>query len=404
MVVDGPLEGGGLYQAGDVVDRRAADAGLIFLDGPDLGRDPELDLAEIAMRAIVPFQAGRKRGREPLEDLCRRDVRRYDDQQAVTAVLPPAHVPDGPQGKPGHGQRLPADDLLGFTIALVRVEAHHIGADNRAVLPGQRQRPGRRRARREVPGRQPPVARLVVAVARAARALAQPEIDLFLDDFQDGRVGADERGEVRRPHNQGHHRLQGHHRRGADVDFQGGPLADQLTRAAFGHHPLGAMLADPDLGEPAEDDGHVIGLLPFPHEPGAHGEHPVLGLGPEEPFLIGVETVPEIAGHSSTFVSPGEGRVWRPRHGSGRSGTRHRLGRPVSQARTLRVRQALIARQAGLVLPVPAAREAELDLQRPPGERARPPQRYLGGGQRTPRTVISGRGVLVGLTPAESAK
>jgi hypothetical protein len=93
MVVDGPLEGGGLHQAGDMVDRRAADAGLIFLNGPDLCRDPELDPAEIAVRAIVPFQAGRKPGHEPLEDLRRRDVRRHDDQQTVAAVLPPATVP-----------------------------------------------------------------------------------------------------------------------------------------------------------------------------------------------------------------------------------------------------------------------------------------------------------------------
>jgi hypothetical protein len=395
LVVDGLLEGGRFHQAGDVVDGRAADTGFVLLDGPDLGRDPQLDPAEIAVRAIVPFQAGRKRRHEPLEDLGRRDVRRHDDQQAVAAVLPPAAVPERPQREPGHGQRLPADDLLGHAVALVRIEADHIGADDRAILPGQGQRPWRRRAGHQVRG------------GRGIhwRPLAQPEVDLFLDDLQHGRVGADERGEVRRPHDQGHHRLQGHHGRGADVHLQGGPLPDQLARAAFGDHPLGAVLADPDLGEPAEDDGHVVALVPFPHEPRTRGEHPVMGLGPEEPLLIGVEAVPEIAGRGNAFAGRGSGERRREGgvHGPGRSKVRRRLS-PVGQGWALGVRQALTIRRAGVVSPVPAAREANLDLQRPPRERACAPERYLSEEQPVPGTGISRHEVLVRLVPAKSAK
>jgi hypothetical protein len=246
----------------------------------------------------VPFQARRQHGDETLDDPRCRNVGRHDNQQAVAAVFPPAAIPRLSQGGLGHGQDFPPDDLVGLGATLVRGERHHVRTHHRTVLAGQHdeRRPQRGRgvtAAGTVHGR-PPGHRVVAEIMTlGGPALAQPGVDLLLDDLEDSRVRADERREVGCPHDQGHHRLQGHHGGGAGIHLQGGSLADQLAGPAYRHHPLGVVVADPDLDRAAEDYGRVVAVFPLLHEPGAGGEYPLMSLGPECPLLIGGEGVPE---------------------------------------------------------------------------------------------------------------
>ena len=195
----------------------------------------------------------------------------------------------GPRGQPGHGRERPLDDLVGLGASSGRTELHDIRAHDRAVLAGQY----RRMPRCESTGRATVLAahrRLLVAGA----CLAQPGVDLLLDNLEDCRIGADERREIRRPHDQGHHCLTGHHGRGARVHLKGSPLSDQLTRTTYGQDMLGAVLTDPDFGEAAENDGRVVTMFSLLHELGADGEYPLVGPGPESALLICGEGVPEI--------------------------------------------------------------------------------------------------------------
>ena len=140
----------------------------------------------------------------------------------------------------------------------------------------------------------PLYSRLTAACSWPVPGLAQPGVDLLLDNLEDCRIGADERREIRRPHDQGHHCLTGHHGRGARVHLKGSPLSDQLTRTTYGQDMFGAVLTDPDFGEAAENDGRVVTVLSLLHELGADGEYPLVGPGPESALLICGEGVPEI--------------------------------------------------------------------------------------------------------------
>ncbi|MGD0246608.1 MAG: hypothetical protein ABSB59_40635 [Streptosporangiaceae bacterium] len=284
---DGALEGGGVQDAGDADNRRAGHAYLGVLDRPDLDREPQLHPAGGAVGEVVPPEVGRQHGQEPLDDLRGRDLRGHDDQQAVTAVLAAAGAPDRPEGQFGHGRERLLYDLVGLGAAIDGTERHHIAADHRAVLPGQRARAGRADSRRGD-------GQLSVKEGLVRAALAQPGEDLVLHDLEHRRIGANEGGEVRCRYDQGHHRLHGHHGGRARIHLQGGPFPDQLAGAAHGHDPLGAVLVDADLRQAAENDGYMVAVFPFLHEPGTCGEYPLVGLCPESALLIRVEGVPEI--------------------------------------------------------------------------------------------------------------
>lgn len=74
----------------------------------------------------------------------------------------------------------------------------------------------------------------------AASGWAFPEtvVYLILDDFEHGRVGADEGREVLRAHDQGIDPLNGDHGGGADAYLQCNTLTDQMAWAAPGDDPL----------------------------------------------------------------------------------------------------------------------------------------------------------------------
>ena len=91
----------------------------------------------------------------------------------------------------------------------------------------------------------------------AASDWAFPEtvVYLILDDFEHGRVGADEGREVLRAHDQGIDPLNGDHGGGADAYLQCNTLTDQMAWAAPGDDPLPGVLPDAISVQPASITG-----------------------------------------------------------------------------------------------------------------------------------------------------